>query len=404
MSKSSGNVIDPLEVIEGIALEDLHKKLYEGNLRDEEVAKALEDQKATFPDGIPECGADALRFGLLAYTLQGRNVNLDVNRVVGYRHFCNKVWQGTRFGLRYFGEGFTFPGSLSLAQPLAWEDKWILSKLSAACAKTNKGMESYEFAHCTTATFNFFQYEFCDVYLELLKPRMQGEESEANAADRKVAREVLYICLDWSLRLMHPLLPYLTEELYQRLPPSPNKYDSVTIAPYPIHVHAWVNEVIEEEMEVIAAIAKQFRSARTSMGFELAARPTVFVRHNDDYWTGRLPSLAAQIGKMGWVGEMQVLKSDSKPNGTLQDVVNKDCLIYLEVTGLDLSQQLKKLEKKVDDRQKAIKSLEAKMSIPNYEEKVPPSIQDKNTENLKAAKVELEETKRAMASIKEVMK
>jgi valyl-tRNA synthetase len=325
MSKSSGNVIDPLEVIDGIKLEDLHKKLFEGNLPEKEVKKALEDQKANFPDGIPECGSDALRFGLLAYTLQGRNVNLDLARVVGYRHFCNKVWQGTRFGLRYFGADFKFGGSLSLAQPLAWEDKWILSKLSAAALKTNKGMENYEFAHCTTATYNFFLYEFCDVYLELLKQRLQGEENAANALDRKVAREVLYICLDWSLRLMHPLLPYLTEELYQRLPPSPNKYESITVAPYPMHVNAWVNVAVEEEMEAISDIAKQFRSQRTSMGFELAARPKSFVRHSDEYWTSRLPSLAAQIGKLGWVGEPQVLKSDAKPAGVLQDVVNKDC-------------------------------------------------------------------------------
>lgn len=404
MSKSSGNVIDPLEVIEGITLEKLHAKLYEGNLPEKEVAKALEDQKATFPEGIPECGADALRFGLLAYTLQGRNVNLDVGRVVGYRHFCNKVWQGTRFGLRYFGENFTFPGCLNLAQPLAWEDKWILSKLSAAALKTNKGMENYEFAHCTTATYNFFLYEFCDVYLELLKARLQGEETEATAPDRKVAREVLYVCLDWSLRLMHPFLPYLTEELYQRLPASPNKYESITIAPYPVHVNAWVNEAIEEEFEVISEIAKQFRSQRTSMGFELAARPKCYVRHTDEYWTGRLPSLASQIGKLGWVGPAQVLKSDSQPEGTLQAVVHKDCFIYLEVAGLDLSQQLKKLEKKVDSCKKTVKGFETKMSIPNYEEKVPESIREKNAEGLKAAQVELEETERAMATIKKVMK
>merc|ERR1719401_1838831 len=184
MSKSLGNVIDPIEVIDGITLEELQRKVAEGNLPEKEVKTACEIQAKDFPDGIPECGADALRFGLLAYTLQGRNVNLDVNRVVGYRHFCNKVWQGTRFGLRYFGETFAFPGSLNLAQPLAWEDKWILSKLSGCADKTNKGMHNYEFANCTTATYNFFLYELCDVYLELLKARLQGEETDANALDR----------------------------------------------------------------------------------------------------------------------------------------------------------------------------------------------------------------------------
>merc|ERR1719506_1279777 len=134
MSKSLGNVIDPLEVVEGITLEKLNDKIRAGNLPEKEVEKAIKGQKADFPEGIPECGADALRFGLLAYTLQGRNVNLDINRVVGYKHFCNKVWNATRFGLRYFGSDFKFPGSIPLDAKLAWEDRWILSRLSA-CAE-----------------------------------------------------------------------------------------------------------------------------------------------------------------------------------------------------------------------------------------------------------------------------
>ncbi|OLP78919.1 Valine--tRNA ligase [Symbiodinium microadriaticum] len=241
------------QVIDGISLEDLHQKLYEGNLPDKEIEKAKKGQKEDYPDGIPECGADALRFGLLAYTLQGRNVNLDINRVVGYRHFCNKVWNATRFGLMYFGSDFSFPGSLKPDQSLAWEDRWILSRLSFSAQKANDGMTKYEFANVTTATYSFFLYELCDVYLELLKPRFYGEtQDESILKDRQVAREVLYVCLDWSMRLMHPLLPYLTEELYQRLPPSPIKCESVTIAPYPVHVIAWQNEALEKEMEEAA--------------------------------------------------------------------------------------------------------------------------------------------------------
>jgi len=402
MSKSSGNVIDPIEVIDGISLEALHKKLYEGNLAPKEIEKAKEDQKMTFPDGLPECGADALRFGMLAYTLQGRNVNLDINRVIGYKHFCNKVWQGTRFGLMYFGEDFSFPGSLNLAQPLAWEDRWILSKLSACAEKTNAAMKAYEFANATTATYNFFLYELCDVYLELLKARLQCEETVENALDRKTAREVLYICLDWSLRLMHPLLPYLTEELYQRLPHSPNKYESITIASYPMHVIAWTNDAIEEEFEVVNEIAKKIRSQKTSVGFEPWARPKVFVRHADEFVAARLPLLCSQISRMAQVGEVKVLKAkDAKPKKVLQDVVNKECSIFTEVEGLDLTKELEKLQKKVVTADKNVKSLEAKVSMPGYEDKVPQDIREKNAQNLKDFISEAAELKRAVASIKE---
>lgn len=336
-------------------------------------------------------------------------MNLDINRVVGWRHFCNKVWQGTRFGLRYFGEGFTFPGSLSLAQPLAWEDKWILSRLTFCAEKSNNAFRDYEFAHATTATFNFFQYEFCDVYLELLKTRLHGEETEENKLDRKVAREVLYTCLDWCLRLMHPLLPYLTEELYQRLPPSPNKYESICIASYPMNVIAWKNEILEGEFEAIAEICKRFRSQKTSIGFQPSARPKCYIRCSSDVegepWVCRLPKVCAQISCMGQVGEIQVLKPDAaKPAGTLQDVVSKDCLIFIEVAGLDLTKELAKIQKKVESAQKSVKSIEAKINIPNYEEKVPGHIRDQNAEKLVEAQVECEELKRALAAIQELTK
>ena len=348
MSKSLGNVIDPLEVIDGIDLENLHKKLYEGNLPEKEIEIAKKGQQRDFPEGIPECGADALRFGLLAYTLQGRNVNLDINRVVGYRHFCNKVWNATRFGLQYFGD-FSFPGALRPDLPLAWEDRWILSRLSFCAQKTNESLEKYEFANATTATYSFFLYELCDVYLELLKPRFYGETTdEAVLKDREVAKHVLYVSLDWSMRLMHPLLPYLTEELYQRLPPSPTKCESITIAPFPTAVNAWRSEALEREMEVTSEIAKQFRSQKTSLGFSPGARPDAFIRHQEEEATQQIERLRTQIARMAGLGSIQVLaKEKADPQGTMRDVVNEKCLIFTKVEGLDLSGEKAKLQKKV---------------------------------------------------------
>lgn len=406
MSKSLGNVIDPLEVIEGISLQDLQNKLYEGNLPDKEIEKAKKGQEQDYPDGIPECGADALRFGLLAYTLQGRNVNLDINRVVGYRHFCNKVWNATRFGLMYFGEDFTFPGNLKLDAPFAWEDRWILSRLSACAEKSNQGFQKYEFASATSATYSFFLYELCDVYLELLKPRFYGStEDAAVLEDRKVARQVLYVCLDWSFRLMHPLLPYLTEELYQRLPPSPTKHETIVLAPFPTHVIAWYNHGVEAEMEVISEIARHFRSQKTSLGLAPNARPRGSVRHSDPEWTKRLEKLSTRISRMGGVGDVEVLGEQSAaPSGSLRDVVNEKCLIFTEVAGLDLSQELAKLEKKVISAQKMAASYEAKMAVAGYEEKVPASVREMNTQKLEASRTELDELSRAVAGIQEAMR
>jgi valyl-tRNA synthetase len=408
MSKSLGNTIDPVEVIEGIDLEALHKKLYEGNLPEKEIVKAKEGQKRDFPDGIPQCGADALRFGLLAYTLQGRNVNLDINRVVGYRHFCNKVWNASRFGLQYFGADFRSSGGISLELPLAWEDKWILSRLHACAEKCGQAFENYEFANATTATYQFFLYELCDRYLELLKPRFyeSGEAATPEvSSDRQAAREVLYTCLDWSMRLMHPLLPYLTEELYQRLPPSPVKCDSITIAPYPVGVLGWDNAGVEAEMEVAEEVAKKFRSQKTSLGFSPGARPRGFVRHSDPEWQSRLAKLVTRVGRLASIGEVTMLEEGAPaPPSTIRDVVNDKCVILTEVKDLDLTQELGKLEKKMVSTEKLITSYQTKMAVPGYEEKVPEDVREMNSQKLAAAQVELAEFKRAKANIEEAMR
>jgi valyl-tRNA synthetase len=397
MSKSLGNVVDPLEVVDGIELEDLHRKLKEGNLPEKEIEKAIKGQKADFPEGIPECGADALRFGLLAYTLQGRNVNLDISRVVGYRHFCDKVWQGTKFGLTYFGPDFVYPGSLALGLRLAWEDKWILSRLSDCAEKLNVAFEKYEFANATTAVFSFFKYDFCDEYLELLKPRLHGDAPE-HEKDRDVARQVLYTCLDWSLRLMHPLLPYLTEELYQRLPPSPMKAESITISSFPTRVIAWKNDFLEEEMEVVKDIAQKFRSKKTSLNMDLKSRPRGYIRHSSCVLSA---AMCKCLSRRAYLSGVEQLKQDAaEPSGSLGEVVNKDCVVYLEVEGVDLSAELTKIQKKIAASEKMIASIQKKLAAPGYADKVPDAIKQKDQTSLEAEQKAVDEFTKAAESIR----
>eukprot|EP00419_Tripos_fusus_P065740 CAMPEP_0172910742 /NCGR_PEP_ID=MMETSP1075-20121228/185202_1 /TAXON_ID=2916 /ORGANISM="Ceratium fusus, Strain PA161109" /LENGTH=1057 /DNA_ID=CAMNT_0013768925 /DNA_START=20 /DNA_END=3193 /DNA_ORIENTATION=- len=404
MSKSLGNVIDPIEVIEGITLKELQDKLDQGNLPEKEVAKAKKGQERDYPDGIPQCGADALRFGLLAYTLQGRNINLDINRVVAYRHFCNKVWNATILGLKCFGADYTYRGSAPTVAPFAWEDLWILSRLSTCAEKTNKAFEKYEFGSATSATHSFFLHDFCDVYLELLKPRFDrdAEVTPEVLADRNVACDVLYTVLDQCFRLMHPLLPFLTEELYQRLPPSPNKSESICIAPYPVHVIAWQNEALDGEMEVVREIVGAVRSLKVSLGLANSARPSGFIRHTDASLQQKLGSLRIRVSRLGLVGDLKVLPADAAaPPGTLSRVVNDKCIVFMEVAGVDLSKELEKLQKKIVSTEKTNASYVAKMEAPGYAEKVPPAVQEKNAEKLEAGRVELAELLKSLESIQQ---
>jgi len=398
MSKSLGNVIDPLEVVEGITLQKLQDKVKSGNLPEKEIEKAVKGQAADFPDGIPECGADALRFGLLAYTSQGRNVNLDINRVVGYRHFCNKIWNATRFALKYFNEGFKAKG-LQPGADLQFEDKWILSRLADCAKDANKAFENYEFAAITSCLYSFWLYELCDVYLELLKPRLYGDETPENAPDRAVAREVLYVCIDWGLRLLHPTLPFLTEELYQRLPPSPSKYETIVLASYPLGSFGWKNEGLEKNMEVISSIAKGFRSHKTALGMKPGARPKGFVK--DSQGSAVIKELTGQIGRMAQIGDVELC--ESPPKGSLPNIINDRFTVFLEAADIDVAGNIKKLEKSKATCESTIASYQKKMSAADYESKVPEDIRKTNAEKLAASIKELEEVGQALKSLQSLV-
>lgn len=164
-----------------------------------------------------------------------------MNRVVGYKHFCNKLWNATRFALQHFPEGFHAQG-LRMHQ-LTWIDRWVLHRLSECCRCTNEAFEKFELGDAVKATYNFWLYELCDVYLELLKPRLAKQPNMTNNAhdtnDALLALEVLFICFDYGLRLLHPMMPFVTEELYQRLPPSAAHRESICIAAYPQYTDAW---------------------------------------------------------------------------------------------------------------------------------------------------------------------
>ena len=158
MSKSLGNVIDPLEVISGCTLDTLLEKLDGGNLPPKEVARAKKDQQADFPDGIPECGSDALRFGLLAYTVQGRDVNLDMKRVVGYRMFCNKLWNATRFALQFVSDFEPTPNileELMSSGKMAIRDRFIIPRLMACCETVNDCFGNYKFGDAQQAAYSY---------------------------------------------------------------------------------------------------------------------------------------------------------------------------------------------------------------------------------------------------------
>jgi len=397
MSKSLGNTLDPLELIYGCQLEALHAKLNEGNLPPAEVVKAKANQKKEFPNGIPECGADALRYGLLAYTAQGRSVNLDVSRVAGYRRFCNKLWNMMKFSLENFPEGFVAKGVRG--RKLSFEDEWILSQLNTATEKCNKGFNEWMFADVVSATYDFWFNNLAAVYLELLKPRLQGEN--VSEEDKTTAREVLYTCFDRGLRLLHPVLPFISEELYQRLPHTAGKAESIVIAPYPLEVIAWKNLQVDELMDLANEVIHGYRAQMSALEILPKMNPKAYVRFSSDVTDRILPCI--QI--LAKVADLTRLPNNetSTPPGCLMDVVNEQCTIFLEVKSLvDVEKQKGKMIKKIEEAKKSIASYEKKMEDPDYLTRVPEDVRELNSTKLEASKTQLAELTKGLKGLEEL--
>uniref|UniRef100_A0A667XSK3 Valine--tRNA ligase, mitochondrial n=1 Tax=Myripristis murdjan TaxID=586833 RepID=A0A667XSK3_9TELE len=218
MSKSLGNVIDPLDVISGISLE---VSLKDGNLHPRERTVAMEAQRKDFPKGIPQCGTDALRFALCSYKMQGEDINLSVSQVLSCRHFCNKMWQTLRFTLGVLGDKEMQLGTLEETTPLSSVDRWVCSRLYSTVLQCERGFEAYELHAVTSALYSFWVHSLCDTYMECIKPVL--------------GNNVLYHCVSVSLALLSPFMPFLTEELWQRLQPfRPDAAKaSLCLQPYP---------------------------------------------------------------------------------------------------------------------------------------------------------------------------
>lgn len=229
MSKSLGNVIDPIDVINGITLEGLQEQLVDSNLDPKEFERAKAGQKQDYPNGIPECGTDAMRFALCAYLSQARDINLDILRVQGYRFFCNKLWNATKFALMYFTGDEKYDVLTKLTSQESPSDLWILSRLTHTIDACNKAFENYEFANATNACYSFWLYDLCDHYLECLKPVFNSDDE----AKKTMARKVLYTCLDLGMRLLSPFMPFITEELFQRLPRADLGIVSICVSSFP---------------------------------------------------------------------------------------------------------------------------------------------------------------------------
>ena len=363
MSKSLGNVIDPLEVINGIELSSLLKKLNGGNLPAKEIVKAKKDQADDFPDGIPECGSDALRFGLLAYTVQGRDINLDIKRVVGYRQFCNKLWNATRFALQFVSDFKPTPTLLDevmASGKMAIRDKFMISRLMVGVEAVNNFFSTYSFGDAQHVSYALWLNDLCAVYLELVKPTMY-DTSEENKDAKWAAQATLWVTLEMGLRLLHPMMPFVTEELWQRLPGrgtlGETETETIMFAPYPECNPSYKNQQVENSMEFTMKIVTACRSLRSSYTIANKVLTHFFVKITGD---GE-QAIKDQMDDIKTLGKASVVEVNpsSMPASVGLVVIDDQTTVLMDLTGLvDFDAEIKKLTKSLKQTMPAMESLE----------------------------------------------
>ncbi|KAI0227477.1 Valine--tRNA ligase [Lamellibrachia satsuma] len=344
MSKSLGNVIDPMDVIHGISLENLQKQLENSNLDPKEVNKAKQGQKKDFPLGITECGTDALRFTMCSYNYKAHFVNIDVSHVKNNRHFCNKIWQAFKFASGHLGPEFQPPVQPERTDGETATDRWILSRVAALVAECDDGFRSYNLNSVTQALYTFWWAELCDVYLEYCKPVF----ADGATADVQRTRNILFTCLDVGLRCLSPFMPYLTEELFQRLPQRGTaKAESICVADYPqIAQFDWRDHAVETDMGTVRDVVGQCLSLRKDFNLT-KAKANVFIEGATNSVTQALVDHLAVVKTLSRSNSVTLVSCDNMvalPSGCVDIDMEGICHVHICLKGLiDEASEVKRL-------------------------------------------------------------
>jgi valyl-tRNA synthetase len=291
---------------------------------------------------------------------------------------------------------------LKWVELVAATSRWALSRLNHAVKMTVDAMETYDFNNATQGVYAFWQYDLCDVFIELMKPVMFGTDEAA----KKATRDTLWACLDAGLRLLHPFMPFVTEELWQRLPRRKcEAAPSIMVADYPAHIPSRTDDGVEADMAVAQDIIKSTRSLRAAYNLSPKAKPELFVVARTAAATAAATSFAGGVATLAGCASVTVLSvSDAAPTGCGVTVINEAVTIYLLLRGVvDPAAEIQKLTKKIALVEKQIADLEKKMNMAGYETKVPESVQKDHVEKMDKLKSEIGSTTDAITDVQNLM-
>jgi len=390
MSKSKGNVMDPLDIVDGVDLETLVEKRTSNMMNPQDAKKIAKATRQEYPDGIPAYGTDALRFTLAAMAAQGRDVRMSLSRVEGYRNFSTKLWNAARFTqMNECSRREDFdPASCKGAV-----NRWIAGELERTTRTVTEAIELHRYNEAASSVYNFVWHIYCDWYLELIKTVLNGDDLPAQTETREMAAYVL----DQILKLLHPFMPFITEELWQSLAEHGVPRDGLLmLAPWPSFT-GLEDVAIDREIDWLIRLITEVRSVRAEMNVPASAKvPLIF--------TGADKQLVAQIKR-----HEETLKRIARlesvsfqvviPAGTIQIILD-EVTIALSLEGIiDVEAEVSRLSKEIDKHKGEIKKLDAKLGNEKFVSRAPQEVVDEQRQRKADAGLAIEQLQIALQRV-----
>ena len=388
MSKSKGNVLDPLDMIDGIDIESLLEKRTGNMMQPQQAAKIASRTRKQFPDGVEPHGADALRFTLCALASTGRDINWDMKRLEGYRNFCNKIWNASRYvlmnatgedGDQDCGQDNSDNYKLTLA------DRWIMSRLQSAESEVTAAIDSYRFDLAAQALYDFVWNEYCDWYLELSKPVLWDENGDP--AIQKGTRRILVRVLEAILRLAHPMLPFITEEIWQNIAPLAGiglnpEGDTIMLQPFPVADQSQIDAQADADIDWVKNVIVGVRNVRGEMNISPAKALPIYMARGDAEDKRRLEENRQFLSKLASLESITWL-DDPAQAPLCATALAGDLEILVPMAGLiDVDAELARLDREIDKISIEVKKLSGKLSNAKFVDNAPAEVVAKERQKL----------------------
>ena len=397
MSKSKGNVLDPIDLIDGIDAESLVAKRTQGLMRPQDAEKIAKKTRKEFPDGIPAFGTDALRYTFYSLASTGRDINFDMGRIEGYRNFCNKIWNAARYVfMNAEGQQISEPDS---EDDYSQVDIWIRSRLQQTLKQVESGIADYRFDLVSQAIYDFFWNEYCDWYLELSKPVLWDDN--ASDAEKNATRYTLLHVLESSLRMLHPLMPFITEEIWQKAAPLLGiEGPTIMQQPFPEADDSIIDESVDREVEWIKGVIVAIRNIRGEMNISPATNINVLLTSGADQDRKNLDSnqqflvKLAKLESVSWLDDPQ-----QAPPSSMQVVGDMEVLVPM--AGLiDVDAEMARLGREQDKLTKEIGRLSGKLGNAKFVDNAPADVVAREKEKLSNAETTLHQLQDQVTRLK----